>query len=77
MRKFKLLFEQVKNYVFDQSINVKDRSFILYSVLVLIALFVAVPCGIIMHEPLYATSATFTGAIVFSIYVYYSFKKKE
>ena len=31
--------------------SIKDRAFIMFSALVLVALFAAVPCGLIMHEP--------------------------
>jgi hypothetical protein len=46
---------------------------VLFSCLVLIALYAAVPLGLIMREPLSATVSTLIGAIVFSAYVYYVF----
>ena len=77
MKLLELIHKRFIKYIYDQSINVKDRSFILYSVLVLVALFFAVPCGLIMHEPLSATISTLMGAICFSIYLFYSFKKRR
>ncbi len=42
--------------------------------MVLLALYAAVPFGLIMHEPLSATVSTLVGAVLFSVYVYYVFK---
>jgi len=68
------LRKKCKNYIYDSSIDIRDRSFILFSIAVLIALFVAIPCGMIMREPFTATISTFVGAVFFSIYVIYSYK---
>ena len=70
-------YQRIRKYVFDPSVNIRDRSFVLYSWLILIALYAAVPFGLIMHEPLSATIATFAGAIAFTIYVYYVFRKNK
>ena len=48
----------------------------LFSGAVLVALFLAVPFGIIMREPFSATISTFIGAVFFTLYVIFSFKKK-
>ncbi len=61
--------DRLTKYIYDDSINIKDRAFIVFSVMVLFALFIAVPCGIIMHEPPMATVSTFIGAVLFSAYV--------
>ncbi len=58
-----------KAYIYDSSVNVKNRSFIVFSSTVLVALFAAIPCGLIMGEPLMATISTFVGAVFFTIYV--------
>ena len=47
----------------------------LFSSAVLFALFMAIPCGLIMREPLSATISTAFGAIFFTSFVIYSFKK--
>lgn len=60
---------RLNRYIYDETVNVKDRAFIVFSVTVLFALFIAVPCGIIMHEPFSATIATFIGAVLFTVYV--------
>ena len=60
---------QLNRYIYDETVNIRDRAFIVFSVTVLFALFIAVPCGIIMHEPIMATVATFVGAVVFALYV--------
>ncbi len=73
----KKVFKRIKDYIFDTSISLRDRSFIVYSWLVLFSLYLAVPAGIIMHEPKMATIATFVGAVVFSIYVYQIYKTNK
>lgn len=69
----KRLNQRFRHYIYDSSVDMKDRSFILFSVSVLIALFLAVPCGLIMQEPLMATMATLIGALGFSLYVIISY----
>ena len=75
MKRLNLSPKHIKEYIYDQSVDIKKRTFILFSVLVLLAIFAAIPCGLIMKEPLSATISTFVGAVFFSIYVYYSIKK--
>ena len=73
----KSLRKRIENYIFNPSVSIQDRSFVLFSCLVLIALYAAVPLGLIMREPLSATVSTLIGAIVFSAYVYYVFTANE
>ncbi len=68
--------KRLKKFIYDSSIDVSDRSFIIFSILVLIALFLAVPAGIIMKEPVSATVSTLFGTLFFSIYVYISYRKQ-
>ncbi len=70
-------YKRFEDYIYDSSIDVNDRSFIVFSAVVLIALFAAVPCGIIMHEPLLATISTFIGAVGFTLYVVSAFKRGQ
>ncbi|MBP1584793.1 MAG: hypothetical protein ILP17_03790 [Lachnospiraceae bacterium] len=70
----KNLMKRFWAYAYDSSISIKERSFTVFSVVVLVALFAAIPCGLIMHEPLSATVSTAFGAIAFTLYVLYSFK---
>ena len=67
--------DRFKKYIFDPSVSIKNRSFVLFSVTVLLALFIAVPFGLIMGEPPLATLSTFLGAVFFSLFVLYSIKK--
>ncbi len=60
---------RIRNYIYDPAVDLQDRSFMLFSALTLLALYAAVPCGIIMREPLSATISTIIGAICFTIYV--------
>lgn len=66
-----------RDFFYNSSIDVKDRAYILFSIAVLIALFVAIPCGLIMKEPPMATLSTLAGALFFSAYVYYSIRKNK
>lgn len=77
MSKHQYSTEKIRKYIFDPTIDIRDRSFMLFSVLVLLALFAAVPCGLIMKEPLSATLSTLVGAVLFSIYVFISYKKRR
>ncbi|MCR5000445.1 MAG: DegV family EDD domain-containing protein [Lachnospiraceae bacterium] len=70
-------FRSFKEYIYDPSEDLKDRAFILFSGVVLCALFAAVPCGLIMREPLSATLTTLIGAMFFALYVLYIYKKKK
>ncbi len=76
MGKIKDAIERYNKYVYDPSMNVKDRSFIVFSMTVLVALFAAIPCGLIMHEPPIATISTFIGALFFTVYVLICVKRK-
>ena len=68
---------RIRSYINDPQIDLKDRLFILLSVAVLCALFIAVICGLIMHEPLSATISTVVGALFFALYVLYAFVKNR
>ena len=77
MKGIKKLHNQLSGYVYDSSIDIEERTFIMLSVTVLVALFAAIPCGLIMHEPISATISTIIGAIFFTIYVIYVYKKNK
>lgn len=69
---------ELKEYIYDSSISLKDRSFVIFSVILIAELlFGAIPSGLIMHEPLSSTLSTFLGALLFTIYVLYAFKTKH
>ena len=71
------LIARIRRYVYDSSVDLKERTFMLFSGAVLVALFLAVPFGMIMREPFSATISTFIGAVFFTLYVVYAFKKKH
>ncbi len=71
----KSIHKHIAEYIFDTTVRLQDRSFVLFSFLVLVALYAAVPFGLLMHEPFSATVSTLFCAIVFSLYVFYVFKK--
>ena len=71
----KSFFKRVTEYIFNTSISLQDRSFVVFSCLVLVALYAAIPLGVIMREPLSATLSTLGGAAGFSVFVYYVFRR--
>ncbi|MCR5831672.1 MAG: DegV family EDD domain-containing protein [Lachnospiraceae bacterium] len=76
--RIKEYIKRIKEYTYDSSISLKDRSFVIFSfVLIGELLFGAIPSGIIMHEPLSSTLSTLLGAIVFSIYVASAIRRKK
>lgn len=70
-------YKRLKGYMSNTSVQLQDRSFVLFSCLVLIALYVAIPLGLIMREPLSATISTVFGAVIFTIFVRYVFVKNK
>ena len=64
------LKKQFTDYIFDPSMDIRNRSFIVFSAAVLVSLFLAVPAGMIMKEPLLATLSTLAGAVFFTIFVF-------
>lgn len=64
--------ERIKDYVYDPMINIKDRSFVIFSIAALAALFCGICCGIIMHEPLHASLATVAGTVFCAMFVWFS-----
>ncbi len=69
--------KQLFTFLNDSSINIADRSFMVFSISMIMALYAAVPCGLIMHEPLISTLTTLFGAVFFSLYVLYVYKSKK
>ncbi|MCR5399654.1 MAG: DegV family EDD domain-containing protein [Lachnospiraceae bacterium] len=69
---------QLKEYVYDSSISLKDRSFVVFSfVLIGELIFGAIPSGIIMKEPWTSTLSTMAGVFFFGAYVAYAIKKNK
>lgn len=69
--------KRIRDYIYDPSVDLKDRSFMLFSVAALVAMFAAVPCGLIMHEPISATISTFAGSMFFAVYMLHAFRKNK
>ncbi len=71
-------FKRLKEYMYDSSVNIRDRSFMVFSVILILELiFVATPLGILQGEPLSSTMATCLGAILFGIYVLFAFNTRR
>ena len=68
---------QLFAFLNDSTINIADRSFMVFSISMVIALYLAVPCGLIMREPLTATISTMFGALFFTACVVYAYRRKK
>ncbi len=77
MSGIKSVYARIQSYIYDSSIDIKERTFMLFSGTVLVALFLAVPLGLIMGEPPSATISSLIGAVFFTLYVIYAFKRKR
>ncbi len=69
--------KQLFAYLNDSNINISDRSFMVFSISMIIALYMAVVCGLIMKEPYFSTLSTLAGAVFFTLYVIYVYKSKR
>ena len=70
-------FDRFRNYIFDPSFDLQDRLFVLFSGLVLLSLYIAVPFGLVMYEPVSATVSTFVGAVLITIYVAWAQRNRK
>ena len=77
MNEIKKFVNRIKDYIYDSSINIKERTFMVFSITVLTALFIAIPAGLIMKEPPMATISTCIGAVFFTLYVFFTFRKNR
>ncbi len=77
IKRFKEKHKEFREYIYDTTVDIKERTFIIFSVTVLIALFAAIPCGLIMREPLSATISTLAGTLIFSLLVSFAYHKKK
>ena len=49
--KLKKMINRINNYIFDSSVSLKDRSFVVFSFILIAELVVgAIPTGIVMNE---------------------------
>ena len=77
MDKEKGIYSRIQDYIYDSSVDLKERTFMVFSGAVLVALFLAVPFGLIMQEPASATISTIVGAVFFTLYVLYAYTQKR
>ena len=76
--KLKEQITRLKGYMYDSSVDLKDRSFAIFTfVLIAELIFCAIPLGFIMHEPLSSAVSTFAGATLFGLYVFFEIKRKK
>ena len=70
--------KKFNNYIYDSTIELRDRTFVIFSLTMIAELLLgAIPLGFIMKEPLSSALSTLGGAFVFGIYVIYSIKKNR
>ena len=69
--------KRIKEYFYDTSVDIKDRSFILFSAAALFSLFLAIPCGIIIKEPVISTLSSIAGFSFFTTYLIISYKMNQ
>ncbi|MCR5501497.1 MAG: hypothetical protein K6F53_00655 [Lachnospiraceae bacterium] len=72
MKFLKQKIGRIHDFLFDSSINVKDRTFVLFSIMYFNALIVALIVGIFLHEPVSSTLTSFAIVAVsagFLVYV--------
>lgn len=76
--KEKGLIKRLKRYMYDSSISLRDRAFIVFSIVLIAELiFVATPIGALQGEPLSSTLSTLAGAMIFAFYIQFSYTKKK
>ena len=77
MKFLERLKERFYGYIYDPSINVKDRTFVLFSAMYFGAVIIALIVGLFLKEPL-SSSLVSLGVVVFSIcYLVYIVKKNK
>lgn len=76
--KLKKRINHLKKYMYDSKVNLKDRSFVIFSSLFAIELLlVAIPLGFIMNKPLSSALFVLVSALVLILYVSYSISKNK
>ncbi len=74
MKKLRLIYREIKKFIFNKTVDATDRAFMFFSVLILIALYLSIPTGLMMHEPVIATLSSLAGSIFFTAYVVFTYK---
>ena len=65
------------DFLYDSSIDLKDRCFIVFSLAMVLSFLVSVPCGLIMREPVLSTAMTLVACLVFTVFVRISYKSRK
>ncbi len=68
------LKRKIFDYLYDSSVDLKDRSFVVFIFCMLVALVANVLCGIIANEPWISSLATLGGGVVFGVYSFLEVK---
>ena len=74
MNYFRKLGERLNDYLYDSSIYVKDRTFVLFSSSQLIALFLSMFTGIFLREPLVSTLVSLAVTAACTVLLIYAVK---
>ena len=77
MKFFRKLKTKTENFLFDSSIYVKDRTFVLFSVSQLAALIAGMLIGMYLHEPPLSTLVSLSVIVICSALLAYTVKKNK
>ena len=77
MKFFKKINQKLGNYLYDSSVYVKDRTFVLFTICELSALFVYTIIGMMIGEKVSASLVTLFAVIIGALILYYFVKKKK
>ena len=70
-------FKRFRNYLYDSSVDIKDRSFMLFAAATLFSLLLAIPCGFLIREPLVSTLSSIAGFSFFTAYLIISYRMQR
>nr|MCR5278555.1 response regulator [Lachnospiraceae bacterium] len=74
MNFFEKIRNKFDNYIFDSSLSLRDRTFVLFSSAMIVAIFTAMIVGIFLGEPITSTLISLGLVIFCSILLYFVFK---
>ena len=68
----------LKKYMYDSTINLKDRTFVIFSTLLITELvFIGIPLGFLMNKPTSSALTILISVSFLALYVFYTIKKNK
>ena len=77
MRTIRREIREFRDFLYDSSVNIKDRCFLVFSLAMIVSFLVSVPCGFIMKEPLSSTLNTLFASALFTVFVVIAYRSKK